>query len=320
MARRKLSQQQQNRIKGAQKALSDNKKYDTGLVISHRGGKIAVEMASGLVINCNVKSNLGAIVCGDMVKYEKTSDKEYRVLAIETRENLLQRLDGFGQIKTVAANLTQIFICLSVIPEPNLFLLDQYLVSAEQQGINAIIVLNKIDLLSDPNQDYFNLRAIYQKISYRILTVSTKSASGMDQLKSHLGSNTSVLAGVSGVGKSSITNALLPGINIKTANISEFNEEGKHTTRTSRLYHLPDDGKLIDTPGVRGFNPLLDNRLPLSVGFKEFVQFSGSCRFSNCRHINEPKCAVIEALNNQNLAPSRYQSYLRMLEQSQTAS
>lgn len=319
MARRKLSQQQKNRIRDAQSALLVNQDFDTGQVISHRGGKIAVETSEGALIECTVKTNLGAIVCGDNVKYEKTPDGEYRVLAVEVRENLLRRLDGFDQIKTVAANLTQIFICLSVSPEPNLLLLDQYLVSAEQQELNAIIILNKTDLLANSKTDFFDLRSIYQTIGYEILYISTKTGQGIDELKSHLAENVSVLTGVSGVGKSSISNVLLPGVNIKTAEISTTNEEGRHTTRTSRLYHLKMGGDLIDTPGVRGFKPVLDGRLPASIGFREINHLSQYCRYGDCRHINEPRCAVLEALSQGEIAPSRYQNYLRLLEQSETA-
>ncbi|NNE64385.1 MAG: ribosome small subunit-dependent GTPase A, partial [Gammaproteobacteria bacterium] len=121
-----------------------------------------------------------------------------------------------------------------------------------------------------------------------------------------------VLSGVSGVGKSSITAALLPQEDIKIAEISEANEEGRHTTRTSRLYHLPQNGQLIDTPGVRGFNPLLDSNQQLSAGFREISQKAENCRFANCRHLNEPQCAVIEAVENGEIAESRYQNFLRL--------
>ena len=119
---------------------------------------------------------------------------------------------------------------------------------------------------------------------------------------------------VSGVGKSSITKALLPEIEVKISEISEANEEGRHTTRTSRLYHLPNNGNLIDTPGVRGFNPVLDDKIPVSAGFREINQMSDGCRFSNCRHINEPKCAVVEAVSRNDITDSRYQHYLRLVE------
>ncbi len=314
MARRRLSQLQKNRIRQAQDAISANdENHIEGLVISHHGGKIIVETTDMRSIECRVRSNLGTIVCGDRVTCENTAANEYRVVAIRPRHNFLQRLDGFGQPKSVAANISQLLICLAVIPEPNLFLLDQYLVSAEQQDINAVIILNKIDLLTEQEEDSFCLESIYTPLGYAVLSISVKSGYGMNRLASVFDNNSSVLSGVSGVGKSSITQALLPDEDIKIADISEANEEGRHTTRTSRLYHLENNGQLIDTPGIRGFNPLLDRNKPLGDGFREIHHFAADCRFNNCRHLNEPECAVRSAVTRSEIADSRYQNYLKML-------
>ncbi len=314
MARRRLSQLQKNRIRQAQDAISANdENHIEGLVISHHGGKIVVEIVDMGSIECQVRSNLGTIVCGDRVTCENTTANEYRVVAIRPRHNFLQRLDGFGQPKSVAANISQLLICLAVKPEPNLFLLDQYLVSAEQQDINAVIILNKIDLLTEQEEDPYRLESIYAPLGYAVLSISVKSGYGMDRLASVFDNNSSVLSGVSGVGKSSITQALLPEEDIKIADISEANEEGRHTTRTSRLYHLENNGQLIDTPGIRGFNPLLDRNKPLGDGFREIHHFAAECRFNNCRHRNEPDCAVRSAVTRNEIADSRYQNYLKML-------
>ena len=318
MARRKLSQRQQKRIQGAQDAISSSDDdHIEGLVISHHGGKIIVESDDAKLIECSVKSNLGAIVCGDRVVCKLTHNAEFRVMAILPRKNFLQRTDGFGQLKSVAANLTQILVCLSVKPEPNLYLLDQFLISAEQQDINPVIILNKIDLLPADTKDPFRLESIYRPLGYKVLFTSVKSGQGMDALVSLFDHQTTVLSGVSGVGKSSITQALLPLAKIKIRDISVANEEGRHTTRTSRLYHLEKDGNLIDTPGVRGFNPVLDPSSPISAGFREISEFSANCRFANCKHIKEPKCAVIAALSRGEIADTRYQHYLRMVKQVQ---
>ncbi len=313
MARRRLSQHQKKRIVDAQKAfVNDNTNSIDGLVISHHGGKISVELADGEQIESAAKSNLGSIVCGDRVVLEQSTTNNYRILAIKPRNNLLQRMDGFGHIKSVAANITQLVICIAVKPEPNLFLLDQYLLSAEQQNITPVILLNKIDLLLKKNEDPFGISKIYGSIDYQIIPVSIKGRLGLDRLRSLFDDNISVLSGVSGVGKSSITAALLPQEEIKIAEISEVNEEGRHTTRTSRLYHLPNNGQLVDTPGVRGFNPLLDSTQQVSAGFKEVTRHSENCRFSNCRHLNEPQCAVIKAVADGQIAESRYQNFLRL--------
>ncbi len=314
MAKRRLSRRQQQRIDAAQRAVTQNDDYLLGLVVSHQGGQILAELASAEVIECKIKSNLGTIVCGDRVAIEATAPGQYRVNAILERDNLLQRIDGFGQVRAVAANISQLIVCLAVKPEPNLFLLDQYLLSAEQQQIDACILLNKIDL-APTGDDAFGLHEIYRPLGYRIVETSVKTGSGMQQFADLLAGRISVLSGVSGVGKSSLTSWLLPEEKIKIAEISEVNEEGRHTTRASRLYHLPGGGDLIDTPGVRGFSPFIDRQEPLTNGFREIAELAAGCRFNDCTHRNEPHCAVIAARADGRVADSRYQNYLKILEQ-----
>ncbi|MDH3635282.1 MAG: ribosome small subunit-dependent GTPase A [Gammaproteobacteria bacterium] len=314
MAKRRLSEQQKNRIQAAQLEVSESAEHQHGIVVSHQGGRILVELESGNTIDCKIKSNLGNIVCGDRVAIETTSNQEHRVLAILARDNLLQRIDGFGQVRAVAANISQLFVCLAVTPEPNLYLLDQYLLSAEQQHIEACILLNKIDLLTDTS-DPFAIASTYTPLGYKMIATSVKTGQGMDEFTTLLTDQVSVLSGVSGVGKSSLTKWLLPGTDIKIASISEANEEGRHTTRASRLYHLPAGGDLIDTPGIRGFNPFVDNDRPLAHGFREISAFAENCHFHNCLHLNEPDCAVIKALAQGKIAESRYLHYVKMREQ-----
>lgn len=311
MAKRRLSEQQKNRIQAAQLEVSASAEHQHGTVVSHQGGRILVEFESGVSVDCKIKSNLGAIVCGDRVAIETTTSQEHRVLAILSRANLLQRIDGFGQVRAVAANINQLFVCLAVSPEPNLFLLDQYLLSAEQQHIEACILLNKIDLLTDAD-DPFKLESIYEPLGYKLVATSVKTGQGMEDFTALLPGQVSVLSGVSGVGKSSLTKWLLPDAEIKIASISETNEEGRHTTRTSRLYHLPSGGDLIDTPGIRGFNPFVDKDRPLANGFREISEYAVNCRFHNCLHLNEPKCAVNEAVETGHIAKSRYLNYVKM--------
>lgn len=312
MARRRLSRQQQRRIAAAASTAGDE--FDPGLVVSHQGGQILVELDASATVECKIKSNLGTIVCGDRVAIETTAQGENRVVAVLPRDNLLQRVDGFGQVRAVAANISQLFVCLAFAPQPNLFLLDQYLLSAEQQAIETCILLNKADL-SDGSKDPFGLQRIYRPLGYEILETSVKSGLGMARFEALLQDRVSVLSGVSGVGKSSLTNWLLPAAKIKTASISETSEEGRHTTRASRLYHLPGGGDLIDTPGVRGFSPFIDTSQPLALGFREIDARAGQCRFHNCLHRNEPRCAVGAAVASGEISESRYQSYLKMLEQ-----
>ena len=314
MAKRRLSQRQKQRIEAAQSAYRQSDAHQQGLVVSHQGGRILVELDPGTTIDCKIKSNLGSIVCGDQVAIEAGSNHEHRVMAILARDNLLQRVDGFGQVRAVAANISQLLVCLAVTPEPNLFLLDQYLLSAEQQGIDATIVINKIDLLASP-EDPFGIAGIYRPLGYEVICTSVKTDQGMGEFRHLLTDQLSVLSGVSGVGKSSLTSYLLPDEPIKIAKISAANDEGRHTTRTSRLYHLAGGGDLIDTPGVRGFSPFVDNARPLAHGFREILEAAGVCRFHNCLHLDEPNCAVTDAVSKGKISSSRYQNYLKMLNQ-----
>ncbi len=320
MAGRKLNRRQQARIRQAQQAIDlDDPANHPGLVISHRGKAVEVEPLDPPVnnIQCGFKANLGLIVCGDRIIYLQdpgNPGKAPLIVAVQPRRNLLQRQDGFGHVKAVAANVTQLVVCLAVEPEPNRFLLDQYLLSAEQQGLDALILLNKIDLLPAPEGDPFGLRAVYEPLGYPVLHSSIRDADSIAALLARLKGHTSVISGVSGVGKSSLTKAILPDIDIRIGEISEFNKEGRHTTRSSRLYHLPGGGDLIDTPGVRGFNPVLDRAQPLADGFREIRDLALHCRFANCRHLNEPGCAVRAAVDRGEIAASRYESYRKLLE------
>ena len=316
MAKRRLSKQQSRRIKNAQQTIDLNDENNRlGLVISHRGGEVEVEAAHDAQnIRCKLRSNLGDIVCGDRVVYQNDGGNP-TIIALRPRDNLLQRQDGFGNIKSVAANVTQLIICLAVEPEPNFFLLDQYLLSAEQQSINAIILLNKTDLLDQNNSDPFSLKAIYQPLGYTVLHSSINNPDNIASLQQLCQDQVNVISGVSGVGKSSLTKAILPELDIPIGEISEVNREGKHTTRTSRLYHLPLGGDLIDTPGVRGFNPVIDEHKSISAGFREIHDLAASCQFNNCRHLNEPRCAVLRALDDGSLDAQRYQNYVKLVQE-----
>ncbi len=316
MAKRRLSQQQKRRIHQAQKSTDlDNKNNHQGLVISHHGGEVEVKPSDPDRdhIHCKFRANLGGIVCGDQVIFRQNREAP-SIVAILPRKNSLQRQDGFGQNKTIAANVSQLLVCLSVEPEPNLFLLDQYLLSAEQQQIQPLIIFNKIDLLTNGNTDPFGLHEIYTPLGYEILPTSIIEKTNIDLLQQHCKDHVNVISGVSGVGKSSLTKTILPELEILIREISVSNKEGRHTTRTSRLYHLPLGGSLIDTPGVRGFNPVFDNEQSIAVGFREIDQQAQHCHFSNCKHIKEPKCAVIDAVKSSLINPGRYENYLKLMQ------
>lgn len=318
MAKRRLSHQQQRRIKQSHQSLNDidtdNEHTFEGLVISHRGGLINVEdKRNGQLIRCKARTNLGSIICGDKVVV-KAIKKDHVIAAIRERDNIIQRVDGFGKIHSVAANISQLVIFMSVVPEPNLFLLDQYLISAEINHLKPLIVLNKTDLLSDEDPDPFHLKQIYQTLGYSIHYISLKNDEPLQSLEHELKQHVNLISGVSGAGKSSLVKKILPQQQqIKVAEISEFNKEGRHTTRASTLYHLPCGGQLIDTPGIRGFNPVFNDINEIKQGFIEISELATHCKFNNCEHLHEPSCAVLEALEKGEISSSRYEHYVKLL-------
>lgn len=315
MAKIKLTDQQQRRIDSNHQArvekTSDGMR---GLVIGQAGHQLDVEIGDD-VVRCSRRKNIGTIVTGDMVVVEAVPPTEHVITAVLPRTSLLARPDFRGQMKAIAANLDRIFIICSVRPELNEGLIDRYLVAAETLGITPVLVLNKIDLADDEQLNILRERvSLYAKLGYELIESSAKDQQGIDALLTSLHTHTSIMVGQSGVGKSSLVNALLPEVNIKTKEISESTNKGMHTTSASRLYHLPEGGSLIDSPGVREFGMWQVSAEELFNGFVEFREYKGLCKFSNCQHKSEPQCAILDAIQAKEISQSRYESYNRILE------
>jgi len=315
MAKIKLTEQQQRRIEQNQQAIVENKLSAIhGLVIGQAGHQLDVETNDG-ILRCGRRKNIGAIVTGDKVILEAVPPNEHVITAVLPRSSLLARPDFRGQMKAIAANIDRVFIIFSIRPELNEGLIDRYLVAAETLGITPVLVLNKIDLTD--KEQLTNIRkriALYTTLGYELIESSAKEQHGIDTLLDNLHGHTSIMVGQSGVGKSSLVNALLPDVNIKTKEISESTNKGMHTTSASRLYHLPEGGSLIDSPGVREFGLWQVSAEELFNGFVEFRQYQGMCKFSNCQHKTEPHCAILTALEEKKISEQRYESYNRILE------
>ena len=337
MAKRRLSKQQQRRIAMQQK----NKLKDDDLqldesssqiarVISHHGKQLYAETEDQRKIKCKIRQNLGDIACGDYVLVQQElhdtdqpegsiatkREAQNVVVAVKDRDNLLVKTGFAGAIKPVAANIGQLVIVTSTIPKPNAYLIDRYLTSAENLPAKALIVINKIDLADEETKALTDkLSRLYSEIGYRVIKSSVKQDIGIDELSDALSNTTSILVGLSGVGKSSIVKKILPAEEIKIGQTSEATGEGKHTTTVSALYHLKDNGIIIDSPGVRDFTPINRNLEEISNGFIDIRPFTGRCKFSNCSHLNEPGCAVRQAVDDGVISQQRFDSYLRMVEE-----
>ncbi|WP_028304538.1 small ribosomal subunit biogenesis GTPase RsgA [Oceanospirillum maris] len=268
----------------------------------------------GKVNRCYMRANIDALVTGDKVVWRSGPDGDGIVVARLDRKNALMRPDTRGQLKPVAANIDYIVIVFAPEPYAHANLIDRYIVAAENTGIEPVLLLNKTDLLNADNAPrLLEMAERYQAIGYKVLTASTVDDDGLSVLQSLLDNRVSVFVGQSGVGKSSLVNTLLPGINLRVGELSEQTRKGMHTTTTAMLFHLPNGGDLIDSPGIREFGLWHIDERQVAEGFREFDGLLGACKFRDCSHRQEPGCALREGLEAGKISPERFDSYHRII-------
>jgi len=290
----------------------------TGLVIAHFGVQVEVEAQEGehcgQVFRCHLRANLPALVTGDRVVWRPGNQGIGVIVAQLPRQSELCRPDSRGQLKPVAANVDLIVIVFAPLPEPHANLIDRYLIAAEHAGITPLLLLNKADLIDAQNEGALNaLLGVYRKLGYPLMEVSAHGGAGMEALKDRLDGHVSVFVGQSGVGKSSLVNSLLPGIDTRVGALSEMTGKGTHTTTTARLFHFPGGGELIDSPGIREFGLGHVSRADVEAGFIEFQELLGHCRFRDCKHDREPGCALLKALEQGDIQQQRMNSYRHII-------
>ncbi|MDX5333480.1 MAG: small ribosomal subunit biogenesis GTPase RsgA [Gammaproteobacteria bacterium] len=283
-----------------------------GRVITRYGADMIVEDEDGQTHRCTTRRKLQDAVCGDYVQWQAEQTGNAVVVAIEKRQNVLTRPDLRGRPKPIAANIDQLAIVSAHLPAPNWEMVDRYLVAAELLPADALIVLNKCDL-ADTHPVDETILAEYRELGYQVLEVSSTREHGLDGLLAALKGKTSILVGLSGVGKSSLIKNLLPAQDIRIGEISDYSSKGKHTTTSATLYHLPDGGDLIDSPGVRDFTLGTVTPTELARGFREIADRAGECRFHNCTHVVEPGCAVKAAVEDGGISRRRYTNYRNIL-------
>lgn len=324
MAKRRLTDQQRRRIRNNQqrpKEYSDNKAGSDGytdedllgpelegVVISLFGSEADIEGQTGEVYRCFLRANIESIVTGDKVTWQPGNPKGV-VTAVQSRQSSLCRPDSRGELRPVAANIDRIVVVIAPKPEPHANLIDRYLVAAEIQGIKPILVLNKVDLAGGKTEGVMALVKRYSLLGYPVVSVSAKCGTGLEKLAGLLKSHTSVVVGQSGVGKSSLLNALSPEINTAVGALSSAAEKGTHTTTASRLFHLPGGGDVIDSPGIREFGLWHLGEKEVAKGFIEFQPYLGHCKFRDCQHRDEPGCALNKAVESGNISQVRFDSY-----------
>lgn len=319
MSHKRMPQRQPRHSDPAQ--INPGSERRNGLVVTSFGAKLDVEDDSGVIHRCTSRRKHGTIVCGDRVVWEPTHDNEGIVVELLKRDTLLSRPDDIGREKAIAANISQLIIVTTVKAlddEGYRFhdnLIDRYFVAAENLGITPVLVVNKIDLLDDGEQQRLAQDVqCYRDTGYQVRHTCTTQEHGLDDLEAQLADQTSVFVGESGVGKSSLISALLPDEVIRVGEVSASSGKGKHTTTTAALYHLPCGGNLIDSPGVREFGFARIEQDALAWCFMEFREYRGQCKFNNCSHVHEPGCAIKAAVNAGRITPRRYQNYLEILK------
>jgi len=290
----------------AESELDDEKEYQ-GIVITRYGQRQLVEDENGIVFQSVSRQNIGFSVAGDKILFQKTKHDDAIVTAIYPRDNELKRQD-----KLIAANIDQLWLVVAIEPHYEFELIDRYLIMAENSNLPIGIIVNKIELSttkSKTENDFLN----YQSLGYDVHFLSVKKQINLDFFKEQLINKSHIFLGQSGVGKSSLINSLIPDLQLRVNEISSKSKLGKHTTTNTTIYHIPSGGDLIDSPGVREFQLDSLTELEIKSGFKEFRALSDACRFRDCKHINEPNCAVKESLDQGKINPNRYQSYLNIL-------
>lgn len=296
-----------------------------GLVVKNTGFWYTVLLDDGATIACKVKGNFrlkgirstNPVAVGDIVNVE-----EGWITDIHDRRNyIIRRASNLSkQSSIIAANVDQAVLIVTIShPETSTTFIDRFIASAEAYRVPVLLLFNKVDLLDADELRYLALmQNLYETIGYATLRVSATEGTGLDRLRELLHGKISLFSGNSGVGKSTLINALVPGADLRTAAISEAHDQGTHTTTFSEMIPLPSptatgEGYIIDTPGIRGFGTFDIEKEELTSYFKEIFHFSKDCRFSNCTHTHEPGCAVLQAIEEHLIAPSRYQSYLSIL-------
>ena len=281
-----------------------------GQIVAAYGKRYLVELSDGQAISCVTRGKKTDLACGDNVDIALTDKAEGVIERLLPRTSLLYRSNAYRS-KFLAANVTQAVIVLATVPGFYEELLNRCLIAAEAAGIQVLIVLNKCDI-GEADAAMQRLQR-YAELGYTVLPLSAKR--DIEPLRKQLQDHTSVLVGQSGMGKSTIVNALLPGLVLRTQEISTALDSGKHTTTAAHLYHLDPDSRLIDSPGMQEFGLHHLSTDDLEHAFVEFRPYLGQCRFNNCRHLQEPGCAVREAVSTASIDQERLACYQTLLQE-----
>ena len=297
-----------------------------GLVIKNAGNEYLVKTDDGKLVECKIKGNFrikdikttNPVAIGDQVRFEQQPDGSAMIYEISERQNyIIRRSSNLSkQAHILAANLDTAALIVTInYPETYTTFIDRYLATAEAYRIPACLIFNKTDCYNESELEYLEaMEYLYSSMGYPTFKVSGLQPDTLQDLMKFLDGKITLFSGNSGVGKSTLINALISGTKAKTGEISSYHKKGTHTTTFSEMYEIPTGGYIIDTPGVKGFGVLDMEKEEIGHYFRDIFPISRKCKFKNCTHTHEPGCAVIEAVDNHQIANSRYQSYLNIME------
>lgn len=291
-----------------------NVKSQRGLLVANYGNTFIVESQEGMLIPCHMRQKLGTLVTGDDVEWEMIDDEKGVVTALYPRRALINRYDKQGE-KPFVANLDQLLILLAPSPKPHPTTLDRYLVLAEHCDIQPLIGINKIDLLTQDEAQNFSHLSFYRDLGYPVFYFSAKTRAGLSELINTFPNKRTLMVGQSGVGKSSLLQSLVPDLSIRIQELSVKTRQGQQTTTTTTLYHLPENGELIDSPGIHQFNLTHLSLDVLLKGFREFVPYLHQCKFRDCEHQHEPGCALQKALQEGLIQKYRWDNFQKIKDE-----
>jgi ribosome biogenesis GTPase len=283
-------------------------------VVESFGRRVVVETSDGARIPAELFGKRLSVVCGDEVQVRPARAGDApRVVALKSRRSLFARTDSRGRTEPLAANLTLLCAVIAPEPAPDPYVIDRYLAGAAYAGVRAAVVVNKCDLPQARDEEFAAVIDEYRAARYPVLALSARETESIEPLAALVRDEVTMLAGQSGVGKSTLTNALVPASARPTRSLSDATGEGRHTTTSTALFRIPSGGELIDSPGVRDYAPALVDDATVQVGWPELLALAPDCRFNNCLHLREPGCAVVAAVDSGALSTRRYESYKRLM-------
>lgn len=318
---RKLSRQQENRInanklRAVEEFENSGGDLEKGLVICRYGRQADLEDETGQVVRCSIRKTVISVVSGDAVLWRRqtATDGVCGVIeAVMERRSELLRPDFYDGLKPVAANIDLVTVVASVLPEFSTNIIDRYLISCSSAKVSAVIVVNKADLMDEQTaENVGRAMEIYRSLGYEFFLTSTVTGAGIAELRARTENLSMILAGQSGVGKSSLLNALLEKDHAATCSISENSGLGQHTTTCTRLYHTGCGGMILDSPGVREFGLWHLAAQTIVGGYREFGPYLGTCRFKDCQHLEETGCGIKEAVKSGAVSSIRYENYVKI--------